>query len=126
VALVRRWLRLDPETQELRLVTIDLFDGRHDRWEWRCVGDDGRPLRGHRWQDFDGRRAEYAAHVGRSYLNGGAFGEATIWLDTEPRPVVERRTDCRLFDRNGERIVRNRNRVCPVCRAVEAEWEATA
>jgi hypothetical protein len=68
---VRRWLRLDSETHEVRLVVTDLFDGRHTRTEYRCVGsDDGRLIRGHRWAHLDGRRVDYDAASGRYYFHG--------------------------------------------------------
>ncbi len=110
---MRRWLRLGPETHELRVVLTDLFDGGHTRTEYRCVGDDGRPLRGHRWDDLDGRRVDYDAASGRGCLVTGVFSTHRVWLDLERRPVVDGRLDCRLFDRRGERVARNRNRACP-------------
>jgi hypothetical protein len=123
---VRRWLRLDPETDELRLVLTDLFDGRHTRTEYRCIGDDGRPLRGHRWDDLDGTRVDYDTASGRYFFGAGVFGYHPVWLDLERRPVVDERLDCRLFDRRGELAVRNRNRACPVCREAGAAREEMA
>jgi len=123
---VRRWLQLDPETHELRLVLTDLFDGRHTRTEYRCFGDDGHPLRGPRWDDLDGKRVDYDAASGRYCFGAGVFSTHRVWLDLERRPVVDERPDCRLFDRRGERAVRNRNRACPRCRETDVAWEATA
>ena len=121
---MRRWLRLDPEMHELRLALADLFDGRHTRTEYRCVGSDGQPLRGPRWDYLDGKRVEYSA--GRFYFEAGPFGTDRVWLDLERHAVVDERADCRLFDRRGERVVRNRNRACPRCREAGAAWEETA
>jgi hypothetical protein len=122
---MRRWLRLDPETHELHLVLTDLFDGRHMRTEYRCVGD-GHPLRGHRWDDLDGKRVDYGAAEGRYCFHTGVFSTDRVWLDLKRRPVVDERQDCRLFDRRGERVARNRNRACARCREADAAWEATA
>ena len=119
---MRRWLRLDPETHELRLVLADLFNGQHTRTEYRCVGTDGRPLRGGSWDYLNGMRIEYSA--GRFYFEAGPFGTQQVGLDLEHRPVIDERQDCRLFDRRGERVVRNR--VCPLCREAGIPWEATA
>jgi hypothetical protein len=123
---VRRWLRLDTETRELRLVLTDLFDGRHTRAEYRCIGDEGRALRGHRWAHLEGTRVDYDAASGHYWVLPGAFSTLRVWLDLEPRPAVDERVDCRLFDRRGERAVRNRNRACPHCREADGAWEATA
>jgi hypothetical protein len=119
---VRCWLRLDPERRDLRLVVEDLFDGRHTRTEYRCIGDDGGPLRGSRWDYLDGKRVECSG--GRFYFKADAFGAHHVQLDLERHPVIDERQDCRLFDRRGERVIRNR--VCPHCREAGAAWEETA
>lgn len=47
-------LRHDAETGELLLVMADLWDGQHERTEFRVANGDGKPLTGH--EDMDGRK----------------------------------------------------------------------
>ena len=123
---VRRWLRLGPETHELRVVLTDLFDGGHTRTEYRCVGDDGRPLRGHRWDDLDGRRVDYDAASGRGCLVTGVFSTHRVWLDLERRPVVDGRLTAgsSTVEASGSRATAIAP--APHCREADVAWEATA
>lgn len=44
---MRKYLRHDPDTGELRLVYDDYWQGNHERTEYRVIDrDDGGPLRG--------------------------------------------------------------------------------
>ena len=42
---MRRYLTVDEATREYRLVITDLWDGQHERTEFRVLTDSGDPLR---------------------------------------------------------------------------------
>ena len=42
---MRRYLEQDKATHELRLVITDLYQGEHERTEFRVTDRDGRPMR---------------------------------------------------------------------------------
>lgn len=65
---MRTFLQHDEASGELRLVMTDLWEGRHERTEFRVVGDDGRPVR--RGQEYDGLTA-YRDSLGGYYVKVG-------------------------------------------------------
>ena len=87
---MRRFLHIDEETHELRLVITDLFDGMHERTEFRVLGSDGDVLRGaEAWGHLEGHRVEFDSR--RFYLApepggyGGSFRRT--YLDTQERAI---------------------------------------
>jgi hypothetical protein len=53
---MRKFLSHDSETGELRLVYTDLWDGQHERTEYRVTDmRGGSPLRGNAFRELDGR-----------------------------------------------------------------------
>ncbi len=113
---MRRFLHIDEETRELRLVITELADGHHERTEFRVLGSDGRVLRGmEAWGHLDGRRVEYD---GRFHLLPERHEHGTTtYLDLqEPAMGVTEKVRCPRAD--------NRRRRCDLCRAEERQQEA--
>lgn len=121
---MRRFLHIDEATRELRLVMVDLGDGRHERTEFRVVDPGGAVLRGmERWGHLDGAPAD-AVLVGTSYRNycaprsnlppSLAFESDRVYFDVEDRAVgPTEKTPCRRAGRP--------RRPCFLCRA-EEQW----
>jgi hypothetical protein len=86
---MRKHLRYDEETRELRLVYSDLWNGSHERTEYRVTDmRGGAPLRGSQWAGMDGRAV--SGHAPDLYLKPvGPFGATDrapmVW--TEPTAV---------------------------------------
>ena len=87
---MRRFLHIDEETHELRLVITDRFDGMHERTEFRVLGSGGDVLRGvEAWGHLEGRRVEFDDH--RFFLaaepggHGGSFRRT--YLDNQERAI---------------------------------------
>jgi hypothetical protein len=83
---MRKTLRHDPDTGELRLVYTDLWQGQHERTEYRVWTrfDDGERVRNR--ADLDGR--EVSGVAPDLYIANrvpGAISHTLIW--TEPVPV---------------------------------------
>lgn len=83
---MRKYLRHDTASGELRLVYDDLWRGEHERTEYRVMSDrvDGTPVR--RRADLDGR--EVHGQAPDLYLPNrvpGAIAHIPVW--TEPVPV---------------------------------------
>jgi hypothetical protein len=117
---VRRFLHIDEETRELRLVITDLFDGMHERTEFRVLGSGGDVLRGlEQWGHLEGRGVDFD---GRFFLtpepgdSGGSFRrtyletqERAIGITTKVRcpRVINRRRRCELCLADARRQARN-------------------
>ena len=80
-------LRHDSGTGELRLVYTDLWEGQHERTEYRVTDmRGGVPLRGAQWAGMDGRKV--SGNAPDLYLAPiGPFGAA----DRAPRVWTEER-----------------------------------
>ena len=77
---MRKQLQHDSDTGELRLVYTDLWDGNHERTEYRVMSDrvDGRPVRNR--ADLDG--TPVLGNVPSLYIrNPSGFGETLIWTE---------------------------------------------
>ncbi|TMC03522.1 MAG: hypothetical protein E6J41_27230 [Chloroflexi bacterium] len=109
---MRRFLHIDEETRELRLVITDLADGMHERTEFRVLGSDGRVLRGvERWGHLDGRRVEYDDRfflAPERFEYGASFRRTYLDLQ-EPAIGVTEKVLCRRIG--------DRRRRCEFCRA---------
>jgi hypothetical protein len=89
---VRKFLAHDPESRELRLVYTDLWNGQHERTEYRVTGGrSGDVLRNH--ADLDGR--EVFGTVPGLYIKGAVGGTTiAVWTqETAVGPTVK--TPCR-------------------------------
>lgn len=82
---MRKTLVMDAETREMRLVYADLWDGQHERTEYRVVSDraGGHVLRD--LPDYDG--AQVHGHAPGLYVKRGPWGELTVPVWTEETPV---------------------------------------
>lgn len=91
---MRTFLSHDKASGELRLVMTDLWDGQHERTEFRVIDDDGRPVR--RGERFDGEDA-YRDSFGGYYVKvGPSFDRRTVNFRAEQTatgPTVK--TPCR-------------------------------
>ena len=97
------FLHHDEASGELRLVMTDLWDGQHERTEFRVTGDDGRPVR--RGQDFDGLPAHRFGNVWQTRRTSAA-----PWMSfsVQDRAVdVTSKTPCAKAE--------NRRRKCALC-----------
>jgi hypothetical protein len=124
---VRRFLHIDEETRELRLVITDLADGMHERTEFRVLGSGGRVLRGmERWGHLDGVAVAsdrtgselryYCAPRARVHP-AIAYPSERIYFEVEPRAVgITEKVRCPRAT--------NRRRRCERCRAEERIVEA--
>jgi hypothetical protein len=116
---VRRFLHIDEQTRELRLVITDLADGHHERTEFRVLGSDGKVLRGvEQWRHLDGRRVEYDGRfslVPERYEYGAAFRRTYLYLQ-EPAIGLTEKVRCPRAT--------NQRRRCDLCRAEERQQEA--
>jgi hypothetical protein len=82
---------------ELRLVITDLYEGVHERTEFRVTGDSGRPLRAAAHPEVVGLAVEHewGLEAGRYYVRTGPFRTRTD-IRTEPAEAGEtQRTPCR-------------------------------
>lgn len=105
---MRKTLVFDQGTRELRLVYTDLWNGAHERTEYRVTGDrGGSPLRGSQWADMDGRAVSGRApdlYLGGSY--GAGDRAPRVWTESAPvGPTVK--TPCPK--------VGNARRKCAMC-----------
>jgi hypothetical protein len=129
---MRRFLHIDETTRELRLVMVDLWDGKHERTEFRVIDSDGRPLRGEsRWRHLDGAPVD-SVRIGqglRYYCAPSsnrppslAWESDRVYFDVEESAVgPTEKTPCAR--------AQNRRRRCDLCRAEERrveEWNARA
>jgi hypothetical protein len=116
---MRRFLHIDEETRELRLVITDLADAYHERTEFRVLGSDGRVLRGMAaWGHLDGRRVEYDGrfHLAPERHEYGATYRRTYLDLQEPAIGLTEKVRCPRAS--------NRRRRCDLCRAEERQQEA--
>jgi hypothetical protein len=88
---MRTFLSHDEASGELRLVMTDLWDGQHERTEFRVVSDEGRPIR--KGQNFDGLTAYRDAFGGWYAKVGPSLREARFAV--EKLAVREAKTQCR-------------------------------
>ena len=102
---MRKQLRHDQETGELRLVYTDLWDGMHERTEYRVMSDrvDGRPVRGR--ADLDGTPVMGTA-PDLCIRNPSGFGQTPVWTE----PVATGPTDKTPCPRAA-----NARRKCELC-----------
>ena len=103
---MHKFLSHDEASGELRLVYADLWDGQHERTEYRVMSErtGGHPLRN--MQDMDGR--EVFGHAPDLHIKLGPWGERTAMVWTEERaigPTVK--TPCPKAG--------NRRRKCALC-----------
>ena len=99
------FLHHDEASGELRLVMTDLWDGQHERTEFRVIDSDGRPVR--RGQDFDGLTA-YRDSFGGYYVKRGQWGEREVHVTAEQRATGETvKTPCPK--------VASKRRKCALC-----------
>jgi hypothetical protein len=103
---MQRFLHHDPDTGELRLAFTDLWDGNHERTEYRVVRPDGSPVL---------RRADRDAipvhkdSLGRWYIVIRVHSDHRDYFDVEDTPVVATKTPCR-------RLASKRGRAkCALC-----------
>lgn len=90
---MRKTLVMDAETREMRLVYTDLWNGQHERTEYRVTSDriGGHVLRN--LPDFDGRQV-YGTVPGLYLKTPSGFGEIPVWTEqTAIGPTVK--TPCR-------------------------------
>ena len=91
---MRSALRHDPDSGELRLVFTDLWNGQHERTEYRVVNDDGRLVR--RRDDLDGLPAHRDPAGGWYIKIGPSHSQRDIKLRTEHQAVTATiKTPCR-------------------------------
>ena len=102
---MRRQLRFDPETCELRLVLTDYYRGQHERLEYRLIDSDGSVLRGHRVSYWDGRRVGW--DHSRHFVEAERSWEQRVYFDSELLPVVSEKTACPAY--------RNLRKACALC-----------
>ena len=88
---MRTFLSHDEASGELRLVMTDLWDGQHERTEFRVIDSDGRPVR--RGQDYDGLTA-YRDSFGGHYAKIGPM-RREMPFKTEKHAVADSKTPCR-------------------------------
>lgn len=67
---MRTFLHHDSDSGELRLVMTDLWNGQHERTEFRVINDDGTTVR--RGQEFDGLTAHRFGNVWQTRRNSAA------------------------------------------------------
>ena len=100
---MRTFLSHDEASGELRLVMTDLWNGQHERTEFRVINDDGTTVR--RGQEFDGLTAHRFGSVWQTRRNSTA-----PWMSfsVEQRATGETvKVPCRKAE--------NRRRKCTLC-----------
>ena len=102
---MRRHLRYDSETCELRLVPTDYYPGQYERLEYRLIDSDGSVLRGHRVSYWDGRWVGW--DHSRHFVEAQRSWEQRVYFDSEQLPVVSEKTACQAY--------RNLRKACPLC-----------
>jgi len=110
---VRKFLRHDPGTGELRLVYTAVWDGYHERTEYRVMNarTGGTVLRGPDAEDHDGRAVH--GHAPDLYIRLGPWGERHVPVWTEDAPVAATaKTPCPKTS--------NARRKCALCEADKA------
>ena len=85
--MTQRWLEADQATGELRLVMANLYQGRHERDEFRAVGSEGVPLRAARLPDVIGLPVEYRPGPGGSEYTVRMPSGAQVRVHVENRAV---------------------------------------
>jgi hypothetical protein len=101
---MRKFLSHDTASGELRLVFTDLWDGQHERTEYRVIDDEGRPLR--RQQERDG--AQVYGQAANWHIKGPAGNYIRFVTEqTATGPTVQ--TPCPK--------TANRRRKCDLCQA---------
>lgn len=85
---MRKTLAHDPETRELRLVYTDLWEGQHERTEYRVTsGRGGGPLRN--MADWDGL-AVFGTVPGLYVLGADGWTQIHVWTEeTAIGPTVK-------------------------------------
>lgn len=94
----------------LHLVVLDLYDGKHERDEFRVTGSDGRPVRAAAFPEAVGLPVEHewGPAEGEYYVRMGQFG-TRVRVHIEPTAIgPTERTPCRL-------AANPRNRKCAQC-----------
>ena len=97
---MRTFLQHDEASGELRLVMTDLWEGQHERTEFRVVNSDGTPLR--RGKEFDGLQvygragAWYVKPLGHEVRVNTAIGERAVTTQTPCPKAENRRRKCTL------------------------------
>lgn len=94
----------------LRLVVLDLYEGTHERDEFRVVGSDGRPVRTTAFPEAAGLPVEHewGPTEGEYYVRMGAM-RTRVRVHIEPTAIgPTERTPCRL-------AANPRNRKCAQC-----------
>ena len=110
---MHKYLEHNSETGELRLVYVDLWDGQHERTEYRVTDmRGGAPLRGGHWASMDGRAV--SGHAPDLYLKPvGPFSAA----DRAPRVWTEERAVGPTVKTPCPRAT-NARRKCALCASV--------
>ena len=97
---MRTFLHHDEASGELRLVMTDLWDGQHERTEFRVVNSDGTPI--HRMAELDGQPVHgragewYIKPLGREIRVTTLPGERAETTRTPCRKAENRRRKCAL------------------------------
>lgn len=98
------FLQHDTDSGELRLVMTDLWNGQHERTEFRVIDSEGRPVR--KGQDYNGLTA-YRDSFGGHYVKVGPM-RREVRLTTEQRAIGETaKTPCPKAE--------NKRRKCALC-----------
>ena len=77
---MRKFLAHDAETRELRLVYTDVWDGQHERTEYRVTSEraGGNVVRNR--PELDGKPI-LGTVPGLYFRNGSGFGETLVWTE---------------------------------------------
>ena len=98
----------------LRLVILDLYEGQHERDEFRVVGSDDRPVRASAFPEAVGLAVEHewGPAEGEYYVRMGGFG-TRVRVHIEPTAIgPAERTACPR--------TQSKRRKCDLCKEMEA------